>query len=89
MGFPRVSFLRVKSIILYGKIFPKKTLLQQNIIHEKNEKNLDKNNIFHHEPPSTMVFYDHIERVRFLEKSNSSFLFTSKNNTFLKRKIYF
>jgi hypothetical protein len=31
-GFSRVSFLRIRSIALYEKIFSKKTLSQQNVI---------------------------------------------------------
>jgi hypothetical protein len=61
-----------------------------NTIMKKNQnKNLDKNNVFHHEPSSMMIFHNHIEEVRFLGRSSSSLLSTSKNNTFLKRKVYF
>jgi hypothetical protein len=60
-----------------------------NTIAKKNEKNLDKNNVFHYEPSSMMIFHDYMEKVRFLEKSSFSPPFTFKNTTFLKRKIYF
>jgi hypothetical protein len=33
-GFSRVSFLGIGDTVLYGKIFPKKTLSQQNVIHD-------------------------------------------------------
>jgi hypothetical protein len=56
--------------------------------HNKKIKKTLINNVFLHEPSSIIVFYDHKEEVRILEKSSSSFLSTFKNSTFLKRKIY-
>jgi hypothetical protein len=56
---------------------------------KKTKKNLDKNNVFHCKPLSIMVSHDYIERVRFLEKSGSSFLPISKNSIFLNKKVYF
>jgi hypothetical protein len=55
---------------------------------KKNEKNLDKNNIFHCELSSIIVFYAHMKEVRFLERSNSSFLLIFKNSTFLKKSVF-
>jgi hypothetical protein len=37
---------------------------------------------------STIVFYDYIKRVSFLEKSGFSPSPTSKNNTFLKKSLF-
>jgi hypothetical protein len=60
-----------------------------NIIAKKNKKNDKKNNIFHCELPSTMIFHNYKKEVRFLEKSGFLLLSIFKNNTFLKKKIYF
>jgi hypothetical protein len=45
---------------------------------KKTKKNLDKNNIFHYEPISMMVFHNHMKEVRSLEKSGFHFYSLSK-----------
>jgi hypothetical protein len=46
---------------------------------KKNEKKWKKNKVFHYELPFIIVFYDYIEKIRFLEKSSFSLLPTIKN----------
>jgi hypothetical protein len=69
--------LRVESTVLYKKIFLK-----------IKKKNLDKNNVFHHEPLSMMIFHNHMKEVRFLEKSGSLLLLMLKIVLSKKKSLF-